>query len=264
MKIHGKILNHYLSCHAPVDKEGFLYKKGEVNTSYQKRWFTLKGNLLFYRDRPGDREILGVIVLEGCSVQLCESDEQFAFSVVFSEAGLRTYKFSAENQASQVCWVKAIHSAHHSFLSILLQDLHQQYLEAAREAGVKPVDGFQTVKESMAYSQKSHIASTFYTQNNTLEVRGSAAPGNNQQLQPIPTMAKHPGKRSPKLWPKRSAQVMPISCPASSPGEWSEPTEEFSKMHEEFGREVRQLIADWQKKARETKAVPQEDLIDLD
>lgn len=27
MKIHKKILTHYLSCPSPVDKEGYLYKK---------------------------------------------------------------------------------------------------------------------------------------------------------------------------------------------------------------------------------------------
>ena len=26
MKIHKKVLNHYLSCTSPVDKEGYLYK----------------------------------------------------------------------------------------------------------------------------------------------------------------------------------------------------------------------------------------------
>lgn len=27
MKIHEKLLTHYLSCPSPVDKEGYLYKK---------------------------------------------------------------------------------------------------------------------------------------------------------------------------------------------------------------------------------------------
>lgn len=27
MKLHEKILTHYLSCTSPVDKEGYLYKK---------------------------------------------------------------------------------------------------------------------------------------------------------------------------------------------------------------------------------------------
>lgn len=108
-----------------------------MNTSYQKRWFSLKGNLLFYRERRSERDILGVIVLERCIVQLCDSEELFAFSVAFygdaeDTDGLRTYKFSAEDQASQESWVKALHSAHHSYLELLVQDLRQQYLGKAR------------------------------------------------------------------------------------------------------------------------------------
>lgn len=110
-----------------------LLLQGEVNTSYQKRWFSLKGNLLFYRERRRERYILGVIVLERCTVQLCDSEELFAFSLSFysdleDTDGLRTYKFSAEDQASQESWVKALHSAHHGYLDLLVQDLRQQYL----------------------------------------------------------------------------------------------------------------------------------------
>ncbi|KAI4888578.1 hypothetical protein NFI96_021063 [Prochilodus magdalenae] len=232
--------------------------QGEVNTSYQKRWVTLKGNLLFYRERPGDREVLGVIVLEGCSVQLCDSDEQFAFSLVFSEAGLRTYKFSAGNQANLEGWVKALHSANHSFLSILQQDLRQQYLEAAKAAGVKPVDCPLLEKDIMSHSQRPYLASVFYSVPGAKE---SGGPGNNQLLQAPPT--KHAGKRSPKLWPKRHAHVMPLNGPAPPLGDWSEPTEDFSKMHEDFGKEVRRLVAEWRKRGRETVALPEGDLIDL-
>lgn len=108
-----------------------------MNTSYQKRWFSLKGNLLFYRERRSERDLLGVIVLERCTVQLCDSEEHFAFSVSFygdaeEVDGLRTYKFSAEDQASQESWVKALHSAHHGYLELLVQDLRQQYLGEAR------------------------------------------------------------------------------------------------------------------------------------
>ncbi|KAG7277584.1 hypothetical protein CRUP_013902 [Coryphaenoides rupestris] len=130
MKIHEKILLHYQSCDSPVDKEGFLYKKGERSSSYQKRWFVLKGNLLFYKDRPSDRELLGVLVLEGCSVALCESDERFAFSVIWSEehvAGGRTYKLAAEDQPTQESWLKALLSANHTFLLLLLMDLEDRY-----------------------------------------------------------------------------------------------------------------------------------------
>ena len=43
-------------------------KKGEVNKGFQKRWFVLKGNLLFYFEKRHDKEPLGVIILEGCTI----------------------------------------------------------------------------------------------------------------------------------------------------------------------------------------------------
>ena len=69
-----------------------------------------------------------MIVLEGCAVQLCESEEKFAFSLVFSEPGLRTYKFAVEDQPSQESWIKALLSANHGYLTLLLKDLQEQYL----------------------------------------------------------------------------------------------------------------------------------------
>jgi sesquipedalian len=43
---------------------------------FQKRWFVLKGNLLFYFDKKGDKEPLGLLLLEGCeSNQENESSE---------------------------------------------------------------------------------------------------------------------------------------------------------------------------------------------
>lgn len=44
--------------------QGFLYFKREMK--FQKRWFVLKGNLLFYFDKKGDKEPLGLLLLEGC------------------------------------------------------------------------------------------------------------------------------------------------------------------------------------------------------
>ncbi|XP_051959469.1 sesquipedalian-1-like [Xyrauchen texanus] len=187
-----------------------------LNTSYQKKWFTLKGNLLFYRDKPADRDVLGVIVLEGCSVQLCESDEQFAFCLVFSEPGLRTYKFSAKDELSQKGWVKALLSARHSFLCVLLTELQQQYLEAAKAAGVEAVDYFSVTAESITHSQKS--GSVLYTQSTSRQ----SATSNNNLLQAPPTTNKT--------------------------GEQSDHTHDFSTLHEHYGKEVTDLIADWQRK----------------
>lgn len=104
-----------------------IVTQGQKTTSYQKRWFVLKGNLLFYKDRPAERELIGVIVLEGCTVQLCESQEQYAFSLVWSQPGLRTYQFAAQDQADQESWIKALLSAQHSYVALLVMDLEKKY-----------------------------------------------------------------------------------------------------------------------------------------
>lgn len=83
-----------------------------------------------------------------------------------------------------------------------------------------------------------------------------------------PTVSsKSASKRSPKLWPKRNANVVPINTPAPPMGEWSGvclgTKEEFSKLHEDFGKEVKELIADWSKRGRGGEVVQEENLIDF-
>lgn len=68
MKINDKNLAAFATSATPVDREGWLHKRGEVNKGFQRRWFVLKGNLFFYFEKPGDKEPLGVIVLEGCTI----------------------------------------------------------------------------------------------------------------------------------------------------------------------------------------------------
>jgi len=67
MKINEKNLAAFAASTTPVDREGFLLKRGETK-GYQKRWFVLKGNLLFYFERKSDKEPVGVIIMEGCTI----------------------------------------------------------------------------------------------------------------------------------------------------------------------------------------------------
>ncbi|XP_068610773.1 sesquipedalian-1-like [Brachionichthys hirsutus] len=267
MKIHEKILTYYESCNSPIDKEAYLYKKGEIKTSYQKRWFVLKGNLLFYKDRPSDRDLTGVIVLEGCTVQLCESEEQFAFSLEWSEPGLRTYKFAAEDQASQESWIKALQSANHNYLSLIVLDMAKKYKDALDEFSSEPTNPF--------------VMPNF----NTAEARYPLATLSPQPLFPAPgvvpgpvlssgPVAQSPNissksvyKKSPKLKLKRNATVVPLNTPAIQFGEWSGACfvtqEEFIQLHEEFGKEVKELIADWSKRGRGAEFAEEGNLIDF-
>ena len=100
MKINEKHLVSFATGSAAVDKQGYLSKRGELNKSFQRRWFVLKGNLLYYFDKRNDSEPLGVIVVEGCSIELSENAEKFAFELNFMGSGTRTYVLAAETQVS--------------------------------------------------------------------------------------------------------------------------------------------------------------------
>ncbi|KAM9745254.1 sesquipedalian-1 isoform 2-T2 [Menidia menidia] len=255
MKVHKKILTHYLSCTSPVDKEGYLLKKKERNATFQRRWFVLKANLLFYQERPADRHLLGAIVLEGCAVRRSEADGQFAFSLAFGP-GFKTYRFVAGDRQSQESWMEALLSASHCYLSLLLRDLERQYQEAKQQRGpgessspagaLRPAacslppsaPGLATIREGRSFSASS--------------------------LSPGPSAPAKAAKKSPKLWPKRNAYVTPLNGPAPPYGEWPlvgpGPLQEFSRLHDYYGQEVSRAREEW---LRGREAPGEEELIHL-
>lgn len=135
MKLNERSVAHYATCDSPPDKTGFLFKKGERNTAYHRRWFVLKGNMLFYFEERDSREPIGVIVLEGCTVELCESVEEFAFAIKFDCAKARVYKMAAENQAAMESWVKALSRASFDYMRLVVKELERQLEEIQEAAG---------------------------------------------------------------------------------------------------------------------------------
>ncbi|XP_066498755.1 sesquipedalian-1 [Hoplias malabaricus] len=269
MKIHEKILTHYLYCTSPVDKEGYLYKKKERNPSYLRRWFVLKGNLLFYQERPADRSLLGVIVLEGCVVRPEGADGLFSFSLVFTGPGLRTYTLATEDHLNRENWVSALRTSSHLHTALLLKHLHTLYQELKQDQSLCDSAHSSRVKSSSFLMASFNSVAPFFTQRPPALPREKRSYSASAALQgpsghaPIKTAYK----RSPKLWPKRHAYVTPLNGPAPSLGEWPpvcfEPLEEFSKLHEYYGNEVKQLRADWLRSKREQEGHIEEDLIDL-
>ncbi|XP_061567841.1 sesquipedalian-1 [Cololabis saira] len=257
MKLHEKILTHYLSCTSPVDKQGYLFKKKERNAIYQRRWFVLKANLLFYQERPADRHLLGVIVLEGCEVQRSDSDGELAFSLVFGP-GLKTYTFAAGDHQTQESWVKALFSASHCYVSLLLRDLARQYEEAKQHAGCGEP------RCSVGALSLSTSSLSFTAQAPSALVREGRSFSASSVLQAPSKPAKVVVRKSPKLWSRRNAYVTPLNGPAPSYGEWplvgSDPLEEFSKLHDYYGQEVKKAREEWLRSRR----TPEDgDLIDL-
>ncbi|KAL1132830.1 hypothetical protein AAG570_010782 [Ranatra chinensis] len=126
MKINEKNLAAFATSATPVDREGWLVKRGEVNKAFQKRWFVLKGNLLFYFEKRGDREPLGVVVLEGCTIELAEDEDQFAFKIVFHGQGNRSYILEADSQESMEQWMKALACASYDYMKLMVTELQRQ------------------------------------------------------------------------------------------------------------------------------------------
>ncbi|XP_037027242.1 sesquipedalian-1 isoform X2 [Bradysia coprophila] len=128
MKINEKNLCMFATS-PPVDLEGWLSKRGEVNKNYQRRYFVLKGNLLFYFEKKGEKEPLGVIVLEGCTIELAEDGEQYCFQVVFHGINNRTYFLSAESQDLMERWMKALTCAGYEYMKLMVSELQRQLEE---------------------------------------------------------------------------------------------------------------------------------------
>ena len=152
MKINDRHLMAVASNSSPVDKEGYLSKRGEVNKAYQKRWFVLKGNLLFYMEKKGDREPIGVIILEGCTVELAENTDAYAFELVFQGTGTRTYVLASETQDDMECWMKAIACAGYEYMKLMVAELQRQLDELSTDRA--PVPGSQRAQPNQAQSHQ--------------------------------------------------------------------------------------------------------------
>lgn len=129
MKINEKHLIAFVSGSAAIDKQGYLNKRGELNKAFQRRWFVLKGNLLFYFERKTDAEPIGVIVIDGCSVELTENSDKYAFELAFSGSGTRTYVLAADSQEEMEEWMRALTCAGYDYMRKAVSDLQQQLNE---------------------------------------------------------------------------------------------------------------------------------------
>jgi len=131
MKINESTLITYAtSSNCPTDKEGWLWKRGEVNKNFQKRYFVLKGNLLFYFDKRFDKEPIGVIILEGCTIELADEEQEMcAFKIVFHGEGRRTYYLGADSQATVEDWMKFLASSSYDYMKLMVMELQQKLAE---------------------------------------------------------------------------------------------------------------------------------------
>ena len=62
---------------------------------------------MFYFEKQTDKEPVGVIILEGCTVELAEEEiDKFAFKISFHGEGKRTYTLGTDNSVRIYKYVK--------------------------------------------------------------------------------------------------------------------------------------------------------------
>ncbi|XP_058387398.1 sesquipedalian-1 [Diceros bicornis minor] len=149
MKLNERSLASYATSGAPADRAGFLYKRGGRAAAYHRRWFVLRGNMLFYFEDAASREPVGVVILEGCTVELVEAAEEFAFAVRFAGARARAYELAAESQAALEGWVKALSRASFDYLRLVVRELERQLAAmrpGAAPRALPPADGRESAR----------------------------------------------------------------------------------------------------------------------
>ncbi|KAG8436415.1 hypothetical protein GDO86_007494 [Hymenochirus boettgeri] len=248
MKLNERSMAHYATSSSPADCTGFLYKKGVRNTAYQKRWFVLKGNLLFYFEEQGGREPIGVVVLEGCSIELCHSNEEHAFCIRFDGPGSRSYILVAESQEEMECWVKALSRASFDYMRLVVKELERQ-LEVMQKTSTRRKLVRHRIKSQLIprtkceNSRSPNLCNGLVLEESNLETCardcGEAIPP------PLP----------PPLPPRRRGAVWVNGAAAASTAIMLESpvcpgTVCFAKLHEWYGMEIEELRKTWQNSRR--------------
>lgn len=152
MRVNHRNVAYFASCNSHVDKEGFLQKFSEHKGTYQLKWFLLKGNILFYFDKKGDREPQGAIVLEGCRIELADTAEGFhAFQLSFSGEASKDYRLVADSPESMESWMKALSCATYDYMKAVVDELQRQMDEISHHMGgevLQTDDGTQNTDET--------------------------------------------------------------------------------------------------------------------
>ncbi|NWI18640.1 SESQ1 protein, partial [Crypturellus soui] len=258
MKLNERSLAFYATCDSPADSAGFLYKRGERHAAYHRRWFVLKGNMLFYFEERESREPVGVIVLEGCTVELCDSREEFAFAIRFGGAKSRTYVLAAESHAAMEAWVKALSRASFDYMRLVVRELEQQLARAQWSSNAEraperqPERVLEREPERAPEREPERMLEQEREQEREPERRaprenGCAVWNIVPDTDPLPRSAvlrrasgceAEAGPRPPPVPPRcRVSSGEPTGSAAEASA--------FSRLHERYGSEVARLRREW-------------------
>ncbi|XP_063164484.1 sesquipedalian-2 [Candoia aspera] len=257
MKLNERSVAHYATCDSPADHTGFLCKRMERHhhhhhiTSYQRRWFILKGNLLFYFEERESRDPLGLIVLEGCTVELCEAAEEFAFAIRFDGSGGKSYVLVADCQATMEAWVKALSRASFDYMRLVVKELEKQLEEAQRSLAAS-----HKSPKKLSSGRKRHLSSPTMIsiqEHPVMLENGYSTWDNSCTLAEMAYSDLNGGfLKPPPLLPRRKLTGSAVGgafsagfAPAMQESPVSPETACFSKLHNWYGQEIAEVRREW-------------------
>lgn len=250
MKLNERSVVQYATCGIPPDKSGFLMKKSERSGAFQRRWCVLKANLLFLFEERGRREPLGLVVLEGCTVELCESEHvDFAFAVRFGPSHAHT--LAADTQAEMEGWAKALARASFQYLRLVVRELEKQLEEAQKRSEEGAAAGGGGESPALRPDPSSRENGVSWNQPSRPEELG--IPGRDNSVSwNRPTVTNGvtwEGEgaargRPPPVPPRRKSPPREVGVARGDVGV-SPGTTCFSKLHAWYGKEVAQIRSEW-------------------
>lgn len=270
MKLNERSVAHYATSDSPADHTGFLCKRVERHhhhnntTSYHRRWFVLKGNLLFYFEDRESRDPLGLIVLEGCTVELCEAAEEFAFAICFDGAGGKAYVLVADCQAAMEAWVKALSRASFDYMRLVVKELEKQ-LEEAR----KSLASCHKSPKKSATGRKRNLSNPMMVpiqENPIILENGYSTWGNDCILGGIGLDQDGGYLKPPPLPPRRRLGGSNVSGVSNTAGTASAVQESpvspetvcFFKLHDWYGQEIAEVRREWLQSQKTAESVNME------
>ncbi|CEG69710.1 Putative Phospholipid binding protein [Rhizopus microsporus] len=93
------------------DMEGWLYKQGDKYKNWNKRWFVLKANNLFYFKSPKAIRMKGIINLKGYKIEVDSSIQPGKYCFKAHHEKERTFYFYTDQEKYMKDWVKTLMKA---------------------------------------------------------------------------------------------------------------------------------------------------------
>jgi len=108
-----------------------------------------------------DKDPLGLIIVEGCTIELSNEVDNYCFEIAFN--GNRTYILSADNQESMETWMKALTCAGYEYNRIILAELKRQLHEMEGLRKSEPALWLNPSSQSFAFLNLQKFLATLLT-----------------------------------------------------------------------------------------------------